>query len=252
MRKNIKSDPILSIIIPVLNEEKTIGIVLDRIKRTLNNLSEDFEIIVVDDGSTDMTLEIAQMRARQISGARVIKNGSTTGYGFALKTGLFQAKGRYLAFLDADNTYPPEEILSMLEQAKDGSLVVSSRFSFSRNGMSFVRKFGNLIFAVMVTILTGETITDVGSGLRVFHRSLLRIVTDLPDDLSFTPAMTVKSVLYGFPYKEIRVAYGHRQGKSKLNLLRDGWRFFKAIIVTFSAFRNSRRSESENENERFC
>jgi glycosyltransferase involved in cell wall biosynthesis len=239
MRKTSESDPVLSIIIPVLNEEQTIGIVLDRIKRTLKDLSEDFEIIVVDDGSTDTTWEIAQMHARQISGARIIRNISTTGYGSALKAGLFQAKGKYLAFLDADNTYPPEEIPYMLKQAKKGSLVVSSRFSLSRNGMSFVRKLGNLIFAATVTILTGKAITDVGSGLRVFDRSLLRIVTDLPNDLSFTPAMTVKSVLYGFSYTEVRIAYGQREGKSKLNLLRDGWAFFKTIILTFSASRNA-------------
>jgi glycosyltransferase involved in cell wall biosynthesis len=232
MRKNTRSDPILSIIIPALNEEKTIAIVLDRIKRTLKNFPEDFETIVVDDGSTDTTLEIAQT-----SETRIIKRELTTGYGSALKTGLFQAKGRYLAFLDADNTYPPESIPIMLKEARRGYLVVGSRFLSSHNNMSLIRKFGNIFFAMLTTFLTGKRITDTGSGLRVFGRPVLKILKDLPDGLAFTPAMTLKAILCGFPYKEIPIQYGQRDGKSKLNIIDDGWKFLTAIIGTFENHR---------------
>jgi glycosyltransferase involved in cell wall biosynthesis len=232
LRKNTESYPVLSIIIPAFNEERTIRVVLDRVKRTLKNLPEGFEIIVVDDGSTDMTLEIAQT-----VGIKVIKKGSTAGYGSALKTGLFQAKGRYLAFLDADNTYPPESIPLMLREARNGYLVVGSRFLGRQNNMSLIRKFGNVFFAILTTFFTGKHVTDTGTGLRVFGRPILKILKDLPDGLDFTPAMTLKAILSGFPYKEIPISYGQRDGNSKLHIVNDGWRFLTAIIGTFANHR---------------
>ncbi len=224
MTGNVLGNPILSVVIPALNEEESIGKVLQRIKRSLDRSFLSYEIIVVDDGSTDRTAMIAKAY-----GARVISKKQNSGYGAALKAGLFQARGQFLAFLDADSTYPPEVLPLMLKQAEHYSLVVGSRFTLSRNGMRLVRKVGNLLFAVTVAILTLTNTTDVWSGLRIFDRQLLPIIEELPDDLTFTPIMTLKSILYGFSYHEIRISYAEREGRSKLNEWRDGWSFLKVI-----------------------
>jgi len=225
IKENVTDRPILSIVIPAFNEEKSIGKVLYRIKKSLDCQLTNYEVIVVNDGSTDMTTKIASD-----FGAQVI-NQQNAGYGSALKTGLLRAKGQYLCFLDADNTYPPEVIFTMLKCAENFSLVVGSRFTLSRNGMPFGRKVGNLVFASLVSFITGRKTTDVWSGLRIFDRKLLRVVEDLPEDLTFTPIMTLKSILYGFSYTEIIIPYAERMGQSKLNMLRDGWRFLKSFML---------------------
>lgn len=226
-KANVKDQPILSIVIPAYNEEKSIGRVLCRIKKSLDSHLTNYEVIVVNDGSTDMTGKIASDL-----GAKVIYQ-QNKGYGSALKTGLLQAKGQYLCFLDADNTYPPEVILTMLKHAENFSLVVGSRFTLSRNGMPLSRKVGNLIFASLVSFITVKKTTDVWSGLRIFDRKLLWVVEELPEDLTFTPIMTLKCIFYGFSYTEIVIPYAERVGQSKLNMFKDGSRFLKVFLLTF-------------------
>jgi len=103
-----------------------------------------------------------------------------------------------------------------------------------------IRKFGNVFFAILTTFFTGKHVTDTGTGLRVFGRPVLKILNDLPDGLDFTPAMTLKAILSGFPYKEIPISYGQRDGNSKLHIVNDGWRFLTAIIGTFANHRLKR------------
>lgn len=220
-----KDRPILSIVIPAFDEEESIGRVLNRIEKSLGRHLTNYEVIVVNDGSSDMTAKIACDL-----GAQVI-NQQNRGYGSALKTGLLQAKGQYLCFLDADNTYPPELILTMLKTAENFSLVVGSRFTLSHNGMPLARKVGNLIFASLISFATGRKTTDVWSGLRIFDRKLLSVVKELPEDLTFTPIMTLKSILNGFSYSEVVIPYAERVGRSKLNSLKDGSRFLKGFML---------------------
>ena len=228
-----KPSTTLSVVIPALNEETNIRKVLERIKKSLESSCIAYEIIVVDDGSTDKTAQIADE-----CGAEVISKKVNSGYGAALKTGLFRARGQYLAFIDADNTYPPEAIPLMLKQAKHFSLVSGSRFTLSRNGMPINRKLGNLMFAAMIALLTRSGTTDVWTGLRLFDRKLLGIISGLPDDLTFTPIMTLKSILNGFSYGETMIAYSEREGESKLNALREGWSFLKTLGLTLLSSSN--------------
>jgi glycosyltransferase involved in cell wall biosynthesis len=225
MVNDVELIPTLSIVIPAYNEEITIARVLSRIQKSFDPHPITYEVIVVDDGSTDKTARIAKC-----FGARVISQPNS-GYGSALKKGLFQAKGQYLCFLDADNTYPPEAIMPMLELARTFSLVIGSRVSLSRNGLTGIRKFGNQLFALSVAILTGTRTTDVWSGLRVFDNKLLPLVRDLPANLTFTPTMTLKSIFFGFSYIEVFIPYQEREGRSKLSVTKDGWRFIKTLIL---------------------
>jgi len=216
----------LRIVIPAYNEEAGIGSVIDRIKATC----PDAEIVVVDDGSTDKTVDIAQSK-----NVKVIRHPTNYGYGKALKTGFgYGSKEhiKYFAFLDSDNTYPPEIVPQMYNLCKEEGvdIVVGSRFLGSNNCMPFVRGFGNKLFAFMTSIYTGKHVTDAGSGFRVFKASLLQEFLNLPDELSFTPGMTLKALHLGLSYKEVPIEYSERIGKSKLRWISDGYRFLKIII----------------------
>jgi hypothetical protein len=126
----------------------------------------------------------------------------------------------------------------MLMKAKTFSLVVGSRFTRSKNGMPKIRKVGNLLFALGVAIACGTKTTDVWSGLRVFDSKLLALVKDLPENLTFTPTMTLRALLQGFSYIELGIPYAEREGNSKLNLAKDGYRFLKTMVLE-SVFTNN-------------
>nr|QNO53201.1 glycosyltransferase AglJ [Methanosarcinales archaeon ANME-1 ERB6] len=220
--------PELRVVIPAYNEESSIGEVIDRTREAC----KDAEIIVVDDGSKDNTAAIAKRR-----NVKVISNPTNYGYGKALKIG-FDSKTdyiKYFAFLDADNTYPPEkipELYNLCKQENGVDIAVGSRFLGANKGMPIIRKLGNRFFALIVSIYTGKTITDAGSGMRVFKASLLPEFQDLPDGLSFTPGMTVKVLHKGMTYQEIPIEYHERAGESKLSAIKDGYRFFNVISNT--------------------
>lgn len=221
--------PELRIVIPAYNEESSVGEVIDGTREAC----KDAEIIVVDDGSKDNTAAIAKRRK-----VKVISNPTNYGYGKALKIG-FNSKTdyiKYFAFLDADNTYPPEKIPELYNLCKGKEngidIAVGSRFLGDNTGMPVIRKLGNKFFALIVSIYTGKKITDAGSGMRVFKASLLSEFMDLPDGLSFTPGMTVKALHKGMNYHEIPIEYNERAGESKLSAIKDGYRFFNVISNT--------------------
>lgn len=214
----------ISIVIPALNEAEGISGVLAELK----SLDKDLEIIVVDDGSTDRTAELAASH----KGVTVIRHEKKKGYGAALKTGFLHAKGEYLGFLDADGTYPAKMFKTLFEalREKDFDLVVGSRFGAPGNGMPFSRKIGNIFFATLLSWLSDKKVADTASGMRMFKRSVLRRLMPLPDGLDFTPTMTARALHEGMKVLEVPIAYHERVGRSKLSIIRDGFRFLRSIM----------------------
>jgi glycosyltransferase involved in cell wall biosynthesis len=218
----------LRIVIPAYNEESSIGEVIDRVKKAC----PDAEVVVVDDGSKDRTAQITRD-----DGVKVISNSTNLGYGRSLKIGFSYSSGddnqiMYLAFLDADGTYPVEKVPELygLCKGRDYDIVVGSRFLGKNAGMPFIRRVGNRIFALLTSIYTKKKVTDTGSGLRIFRASLAPWMQQLPDGLNFTPAMTIKALFDGLTYIEIPIEYNRRAGESKLSSLKDGYRFLKVIM----------------------
>ncbi len=216
----------LRIVIPAKDEEASIGTVIERTKEACPNA----EIVVVDDGSRDRTADIARQK-----GVIVISNPTNYGYGKALKIGFMYNSGRpinYLGFLDADNTYPPEDISELYNLCKknDIDIAVGSRFEGRNEGMPLIRKLGNKMFAFIVSLYTGKKVTDAGSGLRVFKASILPEFESLPDQLNYTPGMTAMALHTGMSYREIPIEYKEREGMSKLNPMKDGYRFLMVIM----------------------
>jgi len=224
---------ILSIVIPAYNEERGIAEIIHRVLAIQPKLPEAgvdrLELIVVDDGSSDRTAEIAG----SISGIKLVQHNPNRGYGAALKTGFAHATGELIGFLDADGTYPPEYFPQLCRVVLDGAdLVIGSRMSGAKSQMPPMRRLGNLFFAGLLTLFSRQRVTDSASGMRVFRREILSKVYPLPDGLNLTPVMSTRAIHEGIQVKEFPIPYSERVGHSKLSVLRDGSIFLQSMVWT--------------------
>jgi glycosyltransferase involved in cell wall biosynthesis len=228
----------LSICIPVLNEEDAITETLERClacEAALEQVGiQAMEVIVVDDGSKDHTAE----RVRQFPKVRLIQHEQNRGYGAALKTGFKAARYGLIGFLDADATYPPEEFpalcRAMLEQQAD--LVIGSRMAGSDSEMPRVRRIGNRFFAMVLNLAGRTHVSDTASGMRVFSRDTLKILSPLPDGLNLTPVMSTRAAHERIKVIEVPIPYRERVGRSKLSVTRDGVKFLATILGTVLSY----------------
>lgn len=222
----------LTIVIPALNEEAAIGSTIERCLAAKSEICtntgvEDVEIIVVSDGSTDRTAEIAQ----SYDGVKVIVFPRNRGYGAAIKEGFARGTGDLVAFLDADGTCDPRffATLCRIVQETHADVALGSRLG-PGSQMPTIRRVGNRVYAVLLGVLCGNLVTDTASGMRVIRRSSLDDLYPLPDGLHFTPAMSARALLSGMKIVEHPMSYEERVGESKLNVFRDGLRFLRAIV----------------------
>ncbi|MBN2381977.1 glycosyltransferase [bacterium] len=228
-----ESSHALSIIIPALNEYPGIMEVLADLRQVIStslmsNLYEHVQIIVVNDGSTDQTAE----EVGRCSDVHLINFSRNRGYGAALKAGFAAAESGHLAFLDADGTYPPSELPRLCSTlcSTDADIVVGSRMSGALTGMPRVRYWGNRLFAALTSWAAGVHVQDCASGLRVFRKDTLSKIYPLPDGLNFTPAMTTRALHEGLKIVDVPITYHERVGASKLNAVRDGFKFLGSIL----------------------
>jgi glycosyltransferase involved in cell wall biosynthesis len=222
----------LSIIIPALNEEAAIGKTIERClaaKAAIiqNTPIGEVEIIVVSDGSTDLTGEIA----RSYESVHVIEYEENRGYGAAIKLGFSKGSSDLVGFLDADGTCDPESFVGLCKKAVEESadMVMGSRMH-KKSKMPGLRWIGNRMYAALVSYLSGKKISDTATGIRVLRRDSLAKLYPLPTGLHFTPAMTFRALVAGLVVREMPVPYHERTGRSKLHVMRDGLRFLMSII----------------------
>jgi hypothetical protein len=228
----------LSIVIPAFNEENAVDEILKRCldaRAVLikNSGLSSVEVILVDDGSRDKTLE----KARRWTEAKVVVHEKNKGYGAALMTGFRASSGELLSFLDADGTCDPLAFKGLLSAMREAGadMVVGARLH-GGSEMPAIRAFGNRLYALLLRGLTGAQLTDTASGMRVFKRTLLPRLAPLPAGLHFTPAMTARVVCMGAVLIERPIPYSERVGRSKLSVIRDGVRFLRVILGTVFAY----------------
>lgn len=228
----------LSICIPVYNEEAAINETLTRCLSLADRLQrcgiEVFEVIAVDDGSTDQSVE----RIRDFPNVRLIQHEQNRGYGAALKTGFAAARYDLIGFLDADATYPPELFPELCASiVRDGAdLVIGSRMAGAETEMPRVRRLGNTFFAGLLTLIGRIPVSDSASGMRVFTRRVLDVLSPLPDGLNLTPVMSTRAVHEGIKLVEVPIPYRERVGPSKLSVARDGVRFLTTMVTAALAY----------------
>lgn len=231
---------ILSIVVPAYNEEDGVASVIERtlvIEPELRKVGLDgMELIIVDDCSKDRTAEIVKRYIDR--GVVLVQHKVNRNYGGALKTGFRHARGNYLAFMDADGTYPPEYFPRMFQALleNDADLVIGSRMAGIESDMPLTRRVGNTLFAGLVTMIGNIRITDSASGQRILKREALEKLYPLPDGLNFTPVMSTRAIHEDVKMVEVPIRYEERAGESKLSVINDGFRFLFTILGTASTY----------------
>ena len=246
MRARRSRLPSLTICIPALNEQESIGSTVQRCLEARAQIQRtgqvgNIEVIVISDGSTDRTAEIArEISAREVA-VRVIVFEKNRGYGAAIKEGFRRGTGELVGFLDADGTCDPNSFGEMCRvlQSEGAALVLGSRMG-PNSQMPWIRTLGNRIYALLLGLMSGLVVTDTASGMRVIRRDALEDLYPLPDGLHFTPAMSARAIMNELRVVEVSMPYAERVGQSKLHVLRDGVRFLLAIRDALLLYRPSR------------
>lgn len=224
-----------SIIIPVYNERDGVKETIEDLKKFLekSELKTLYEIIIVDDGSTDGTSEILA----KISGINLIKHQKNRGYGSAIKTGVKNSENDYICIKDADGTYPKESIKDLLSFLPEYDMAVGARRGETIKSQP-LRNFAKFFLILLVKMLTGTKVPDLNSGLRVFKKSLFNKYIHLfPEGFSLTTTITVCSIANGHPVKYIPINYHPRNGSSKIHPIIDTYNFFIIILRTVLYFK---------------
>lgn len=211
----------LSIIIPAKNEaDGLMGLLPD-----LQKVIPDAEIIVVNDGSTDNTLQICQE-----AGVKVVNHTYSRGNGSAIKSGARTASGDIFIFMDADGQHRPEDIQGLLNRFNEGyDMVVGARGSESQ--ASKARLFGNGLYNRVASYMTGQRIVDLTSGFRVVSAEKFKqFLYLLPNGFSYPTTITMAFFRAGYGVAYEPIIAPERIGKSHINLFKDGMRFFLIIF----------------------
>ncbi len=223
-------NPAVTVLIPAYNEEKSIGNTVRRVKE----LHPDFEVLVVDDGSTDKTMQMAMD-----AGANVWPHPYNIGNGAAIKSGLRVARGEWVVMMDADSQHNPEDIARLLEYKDQYDMVIGARTKTSETALH--RDMANYFYNKFATYVTKFKIDDLTSGFRLVRKSTAaQYIYLLPNTFSYPTTLTMSYLRSGRSVKYLPIEVKKRVGKSKIRLVEDGIRFFliiSKIATLYSPFR---------------
>ena len=223
---------LLSVIIPVYNEELTIGNIIDRTKSALQQIGLVYEIIVVDDHSYDKSLEVAKNH-----GAKLFTLKQHLGKGYALRAGFAKAKGDIIITIDSDGSHRPEELSRVLTPVikNNVDLVIGSRYLNQKNVASKkLNAFGVRIFNLLIQSLTGTAISDSQSGYRAMKRQVLIKQRLKSGGYEIESEMLVKTAKDGFKVAEVPISFEQRTyGRSGVDPLVDGSKILLSIFLAY-------------------
>ena len=219
--------PLVSVVIPCLNEAENIAECVTRAHRVLAVARLDGEVIVVDNGSDDGSGDIARA-----AGAIVIDE-SRRGYGQAYQSGFDAARGDYIVMIDADLTYDFEEIPRFVGQLDGGAdLVMGNRLRNIQPGaMSLTSKIGNPLLSGFLNLLYRSPVGDAHCGMRAIRRDVLPRLDLRSSGMEFASEMVIRASSARLDIRELPIALHRRSGESKLSPFRDGWRHLRLMLV---------------------
>lgn len=223
----------VSIIVPAYNEEAGIGPVLNAIQSVMDGTDIPYQLLVVDDGSTDRT---AQAVLAADAAAEVVRHPENRGYGASLKTGIRHARHDIIVITDADGTYPNEHIPDLVAEMAYYDMVVGARTG-ERVEIPLARRPAKWIINQLANWMTGTRIPDLNSGLRVFRKEVAQqFLRILPDGFSFTTTITLAMLERGYKVKYVPINYHKRAGRSKIRPIYDTLNFVQLILRTTMYF----------------
>jgi glycosyltransferase involved in cell wall biosynthesis len=231
------SEMLISVVIPVFNEELTIGNVIDRITVVMEKNGFNHEIVVVDDCSTDRSLEFSRNH-----GVKVFSLKMHMGKGYALRAGFAKVKGEIITTIDSDGSHRPEELPGLLTPIlqNKSDLVIGSRYlGLTPVAAKKLNAAGVRLFNFLVKILTGASVSDSQSGYRVMTSEVLKSMRLKSSGYEIESEMLVKTSRHGFRVMELPISFEQRTyGASRLDPMVDG---FKILLSIGSAYLRSGR-----------
>jgi glycosyltransferase involved in cell wall biosynthesis len=223
---------LVSIVIPVYNEEQAIGDDLDLIIKTMEASDYDYEIIVVDDGSTDSSADIVRQRSQ----VKLIRHPYNRGTGAARTTGIKQAEGEVIVMTDGDGTYPNQDIPRLLGYMDEYDMVVGARRR-EAGTLRWLRSPVKHLIRLLASYLVGMRIPDLNSGFRAFGRdAALSFVNILPTTHSWVGTITLAHLTNGYTVKFMPIDYYERKGRSSFHPLRDTYNYLSMVVRTITYF----------------
>jgi glycosyltransferase involved in cell wall biosynthesis len=224
-----------SVVVPVFNESDAVGETLERLLRVFGASAEPtFEIVVVDDGSTDGSAGVVETVGDDR--IRVIRHDRNRGYGAALKTGVRAARFPWVFIVDADHTYPIEAMPELLPYCGEYDMVVGAR-TLAGVRDPWLRRITKAFLRKLASRLSGEPIPDLNSGMRVFRRvDALRLAHLLPNGFSYTTTITLALLASAQPIRYVPIQYASRRGKSKVRPIADTLAFLQLTFRTVLYF----------------
>jgi glycosyltransferase involved in cell wall biosynthesis len=216
----------LSFVLPAHNEEDGIGPTIEAAIEGARAAGIVYEIIVVDDGSTDGTAERARCH-----GIRLLQHSSRMGYGASVVDGIQEARHEWVAICDADGTYPAQRVVDLLRQASADVPHVMGQRNIREPAL---RSFSRTLFFSLARFVAGAWIPDVNSGFQLIRRDLaLEHAPLLPRGFSCTTTLPLLTILSGRRIVHVPVAFGSRYGTAKLRVVRDGLGAVRTVLRIF-------------------
>ena len=221
----------LSIIVPAYNEERTILTQLELISRV--HFKFPYEIIVVNDGSTDSTHERILTANKTIKNLKVISYNKNKGKGHALRLGISNAKGDIIVLQDADLEYNPKQIPKLINEflKNKAEVVYGSRFLEKNKSIYWMYAFGNKFLSLSTSILFGKRVTDMETGYKVFSKHVFKKLKINAEKFDFEPEVTAKILKNGFRITEVPISYkGRTKEMGKKITVADGIKAFFTLL----------------------
>ena len=217
----------VSVVIPCLNEAETIAECVTIARAVLDESGFTGEVIVVDNGSTDGSGNLAR------AAGAVVVDEPRRGYGSAYLAGLAAARGDYIVMVDADLTYDFREIPSFVKELEDGAeLVVGNRMGGLQPGaMPWLSRIGNPILSGFLNALHRTKVRDAHCGMRAVRRNVLPVLNLRTVGMEFASEMVIRATREHLDVREVPIELHPRVGESKLSPFRDGWRHLRLILV---------------------
>ena len=221
--------PEISVVLPCLNEEQTIGKCIEKALWGLREYHLSGEVIVSDNGSTDRSVEICESY-----GVRVVHQ-LKRGYGNAYLKGIEASRGRYVVIADSDDTYDLREVARFVEPLRQGyDLVMGNRFKgeILPGAMSWSHQYlGNPILSGLLKLMFSTDVGDSHAGIRSFTREAYHRLNLRAPGMEFASEMVINAAKLGLKITEVPVTYYPREGESKLRTVRDGWRHLRYMLL---------------------
>jgi glycosyltransferase involved in cell wall biosynthesis len=230
-----ESAPDLSIIIPAYNEEQRLPGTLEKIEAFLQNEPTSAEVVVVDDGSSDNTVMVAESFRGRLPQLRVISNGTNRGKGYSVRNGSLQAHGRIALFTDADLSAPIEESRKLIEALKTHDVAIGSR-AMDRGLIgvheSLFREFAGIVFNKIVRFILWLPFVDTQCGFKAFRMERCRILFEQQtiERFGFDPELLYLARHHGLSIVEVPVRWSHSPA-TKVSMMRDSVQMFLDVFI---------------------